>query len=208
MTAERLAEIAARAAAATPGPWCADGWEIYRGAEYVGGAKWIGETCRPNDTDGAVADAEFIAHAPEDVAALLAEVERLRKYWMGAVVTVSEQAERLARRDRELDAERQSVAQLRAELTPYEMLSPQICAAGKHQEWLVDSEYGHACPWCEIERLTALLQDSGALPVVEELDGCWRVRWREASPVQRGRFFRSRDEADAWMAKLKAGEVR
>jgi len=40
---------------------------------------------------------------------------------------------------------------LRTELAPYEMLAPQQCAAGKHADWLVDSEYAHACPWCAFE---------------------------------------------------------
>ncbi|MFE9199969.1 hypothetical protein ACFYMH_28510 [Streptomyces albidoflavus] len=57
-----LAEIAARAEAATAGPWCTDGAEIYQGDE----------------ADGGTADAAFVAHARTDVPALLAEVERLR----------------------------------------------------------------------------------------------------------------------------------
>jgi hypothetical protein len=77
LSEQQLAEIAARAEAATPGPWCTDAWEIYQGAEYVAGAKWIGETCRANDAEGACADSEFIAHARTDVPALLAEVGRL-----------------------------------------------------------------------------------------------------------------------------------
>lgn len=34
-----------------------------------------------------------------------------------------------------------------------EMLAPQQCPAGLHADWLVDSEYTHACPWCQIEKL-------------------------------------------------------
>lgn len=34
-----------------------------------------------------------------------------------------------------------------------EMLAPQQCPAGLHADWLVDSEYAHACPWCQIESL-------------------------------------------------------
>jgi hypothetical protein len=45
------------------------------------------------------------------------------------------------------------IQRLRAELAPYEMLAPQQCPAGKHADWLVDSEYAHACPWCRIEEL-------------------------------------------------------
>lgn len=47
------------------------------------------------------------------------------------------------------------VEELRKELAEYEMLNPQQCPAGKHADWLVDSEHAHACPWCEIDRLKA-----------------------------------------------------
>ncbi|MGW9638871.1 hypothetical protein ACWHAU_06890 [Streptomyces albidoflavus] len=75
---EYLAEIAARAEAATAGPWCTDGAELYQGDEYAWDAFWVGETCRADEADGGTADAAFIAAARTDVPALLAEVERLR----------------------------------------------------------------------------------------------------------------------------------
>ncbi|MFJ3563248.1 hypothetical protein [Streptomyces diastaticus] len=78
LSPEYLAEIAARAEAATAGPWCADGAEIYQGDEYVSYAFWVGETCRADEADGGTVDATFVAHARTDVPALLAEVERLR----------------------------------------------------------------------------------------------------------------------------------
>jgi hypothetical protein len=49
------------------------------------------------------------------------------------------------------------VHRLRAELAEYEVLNPQQCPAGKHADWLVDSEHTHACPWCEIDRQRALV---------------------------------------------------
>lgn len=52
MTPADLAAIRARLEAATPGPWTAKSFD-------------------PDD--------QFIAHAPSDIAALLAEVERLRR---------------------------------------------------------------------------------------------------------------------------------
>lgn len=58
------------------------------------------------------------------------------------------------------------VRRLRAELAPYEMLAPQQCQAGKHADWLVDSEYAHACPWCQIEELRAEPRP-GVRPAVE-----------------------------------------
>ncbi|WP_405960747.1 hypothetical protein OG235_27670 [Streptomyces sp. NBC_00024] len=92
LSAERLAEITARADAATAGPWCTDAWEIYQGAEYVPGISfWIGETCRGTSELGQDrADAAFVAAARSDVPALVAEVRR--------------QAARIA----ELEAERHS----------------------------------------------------------------------------------------------------
>ena len=77
LTAKRLTEIQARAEAATEGPWGVDG----------------NAQCGPEDSlsvypvrgGGAVAymqplwdDAKFIAHAREDIPALLAEIDRLR----------------------------------------------------------------------------------------------------------------------------------
>lgn len=45
------------------------------------------------------------------------------------------------------------VRRQRAELAAVGMLAPQQCPAGLHADWLVDSEYAHACPWCQIDRL-------------------------------------------------------
>lgn len=78
LSPEYLAEIAARAEAATAGPWCTDGAEIYQGDEYAWNAFWVGETCRADEADGGTVDAAFIAAARTDVPALAAEVERLR----------------------------------------------------------------------------------------------------------------------------------
>ncbi|MGW4919737.1 hypothetical protein ACWEPO_25980, partial [Streptomyces albidoflavus] len=78
LSPEYLAEIAARDEAATAGPWCTDGAEIYQGDEYAWDAFWVGETCRADEADGGTVDAAFIAAARTDVPALLAEVERLR----------------------------------------------------------------------------------------------------------------------------------
>lgn len=71
-----LEPIKARLAAATPGPWESD---IYPGSEnwvYVGGVRGPGPSLELGaDSSG---DAEFITNAPTDIAALVAEVERLR----------------------------------------------------------------------------------------------------------------------------------
>ncbi|MET8841475.1 hypothetical protein ABZW67_15445 [Streptomyces rubiginosohelvolus] len=47
------------------------------------------------------------------------------------------------------------VTDLEAQLAEYEVMNPQQCPAGKHADWLVDSEHAHACPWCRIEQLEA-----------------------------------------------------
>ena len=75
MTPERLQAIRARCEQATPGPWSwAPGYVLVsaRGdrilvLDYTYGPRQLTE-----------ADAEFVAHAREDVPALLEEVERLQ----------------------------------------------------------------------------------------------------------------------------------
>lgn len=67
--------IKARADAATPGPWEAKCIHVYMGGE---GQYRVGPPNRPPSFQGVVSpsDAEFFAHAREDVPALVAEVER------------------------------------------------------------------------------------------------------------------------------------
>lgn len=79
-----LTAIEQRANAATPGPWVNDGAEIY--ADIIGG-QWIGETLRLDDPTSE-SDAEFIAHARQDVDDLLAEVKRLTKGIEDTVATL------------------------------------------------------------------------------------------------------------------------
>ena len=87
----QLDEIDARAAAAAPGPW-----ERHHVYVYVGGPDGYGNVCafgEPRasttvgytplgygspDLDRQAANATFVAHAREDVPALVAEVRRLR----------------------------------------------------------------------------------------------------------------------------------
>lgn len=89
---EQLAQIRARADAATKGPWylrLTDETYRDRPAHYYIASEVRGIVdVRPDDAfyvattqrgnAQARADAEFIAHAREDVATLLAEIERLR----------------------------------------------------------------------------------------------------------------------------------
>lgn len=71
---ERLQEIRARLDAATPGPWKRDRHEILT-VDVDDETGW--ETCIA-DAYGDPADADLIAHAPDDLRWLLDEVERLR----------------------------------------------------------------------------------------------------------------------------------
>lgn len=96
LSAEWLAEVEARADAATEGPWCTDSWEIYQGTEYVPGISfWIGETCRGTSELGQDrADAAFVAAARSDVPALVAEVRRLNEVLSDAAEALRANAER------------------------------------------------------------------------------------------------------------------
>ena len=71
MTAERLAEIEARANAATPGPW----WPEHRGVMAEGVE--IVDDCAVAGWDAYPENQAFIAAARTDVPALVAEVRRL-----------------------------------------------------------------------------------------------------------------------------------
>lgn len=82
MTEEQLQAIEARAAAATEGEWFAnnnDGYSIWRikAPGFIAIADVIGDSA---ETD---ANAAFIAHAREDVPALVAEVRRLQEHIAG-----------------------------------------------------------------------------------------------------------------------------
>jgi hypothetical protein len=78
MPAEQLDAIEQRANAALPGLWWNDGHEIYVGEPGVPAASmWIGETCVVDLPDYGDANGAFMAHARQDVPALLAEVRRL-----------------------------------------------------------------------------------------------------------------------------------
>ena len=74
MTPERLAEIEARAEAATEGPW--EAWDRGIGFEVHVNAECLNSEFRETFRQ---ADAEFIAAARTDVPDLLAEVRRLHQ---------------------------------------------------------------------------------------------------------------------------------
>lgn len=91
---DRLEEIKARAEKATPGPWSADdehgdipgaerAWcvsKITESGDYSHDIAYLSTDCADPIGTQETADAEFIAHAREDIPWLVAEVERLREY--------------------------------------------------------------------------------------------------------------------------------
>lgn len=84
MTAERIGQIRARLASATPGP-----------RDHGNGYVWIRTGHQPGDPDVpdtrivqcSERDAEFIAAAPDDIAWLLAEIERMQRIIQGKYET-------------------------------------------------------------------------------------------------------------------------
>lgn len=87
MTPEQLSEIEARLRAATPGPWTKDhrGGGVVRGStliEFVRGSSYtqvaLAVGLHEKEAGGQEENATFIANAPADIAALIAEVKRLR----------------------------------------------------------------------------------------------------------------------------------
>jgi hypothetical protein len=75
MTDIDIAAIKARADRARPGPWFRKDEHVIADDDH---ARLISTVCDWDDVPQQYRDAEFIAHAREDVPALIAEVERLR----------------------------------------------------------------------------------------------------------------------------------
>jgi hypothetical protein len=79
ITNEQLTEIRARCGAATPGPWIAGQDEIFSTSQTSDGIQSVvlsrvsGRETYPSESD-----AEFIAHAPQDVPALLDYIYALK----------------------------------------------------------------------------------------------------------------------------------
>ena len=87
LTEEQLKAIEERAAKATPGPWFldVDGWP-YRGGKYDGIVPYWDDQREPPGEGNPYSPSsisfdtlEFVAHAREDVPALLEEVKRLQE---------------------------------------------------------------------------------------------------------------------------------
>lgn len=77
MTEERINEIRARLAAASPGPWRIGPVFDEPQETIVCDAQMVANTVHGND----MPNAALIAHAPTDIADLLDEVDRLRAFW-------------------------------------------------------------------------------------------------------------------------------
>lgn len=72
--------IEARANASTPGPWCEhpNGSSVWSGTEYDCEDMSQRHVANTRQDERGVVDAEFIAHARQDIPSLLAEVKHLR----------------------------------------------------------------------------------------------------------------------------------
>lgn len=77
MTEEELQKIEARLKAAEPSPWKRSGLTVVVG-RYMDEGYVIADCGHHESPDTAPDNATFIAHAPTDIAALIAEVRRLR----------------------------------------------------------------------------------------------------------------------------------
>lgn len=114
LSAERLAEIREYEQKATPGPWTARHgitpearWHV--GYAEVGcsvGPRWVAvsQPYKVETADGLIPnphsahdDAEFIAHARQDVADLLVDVDRLKAEYAKAIDTVRHTAEAMVK---------------------------------------------------------------------------------------------------------------
>ena len=75
MTEDDIAQIKARAQAATAGPWTSyiESRDMYSGSDFI-------QTAREDIylTGATTADYDFIAHARQDIPNLIAEIERLK----------------------------------------------------------------------------------------------------------------------------------
>ena len=97
MTDIDLAPIKERLAKATPGPWRV--WQNpHKKSDVAVETAWSHSDCE-GDTELITAylptcgDAEFIAHSPEDIAALIGEVERLRRSGATLGLVIKEQCQ-------------------------------------------------------------------------------------------------------------------
>lgn len=80
ISSQELAEIAARAEAARPGPWISwvEGRDHQSGSNIITVGKPEAEEADIELMGATVADQDFIAAAREDVPRLIAEIRRLR----------------------------------------------------------------------------------------------------------------------------------
>ena len=122
--------IKGRLTAATPGPWRRDG---NHRAKVRGGDGDTLTRVVPESSDEPwsltdEANADLIAHAPGDIAALIAEVERLREVNDGYLLEMGRQHALLRDQKRGENAERAAVvAWLREQVADWEGLGADAC---------------------------------------------------------------------------------
>ncbi|MFD8251945.1 hypothetical protein [Streptomyces werraensis] len=233
MTPERLAEIAARAAAATPGPW-----GFYDGDNYADVAADLDQTSRgsysyrekvarledenywddpaheDHDEERApeqmAANAAFIAHAREDVPALLARVAELEAERHTTNEALSEAAEALRRqRDRITDLEAAQAEAVSVSETLYQRLVDEKLAGSALYAALTmptTPEQRQAA----LDRFHAVAQKTGQLHApTEQADaaGCGCPRNVIDGDVG-GHFFKKGALSDSPVACIYCGAVK
>jgi flavin-dependent dehydrogenase len=106
-----LEAIKARLSAATPGPWRRDGNHRakVRGGDGDTLTRVVPESSDEPWSPTDEANADLIAHAPGDIAALIAEVERLREVNDGYLLEMGRQHALLREQKRGENAERAAV---------------------------------------------------------------------------------------------------
>jgi len=135
---DRPAEIAARAAAATPGPWEVDpgGWQVRSGVCNICGTFHCHQMHDGGRTDGEhpiQPDADFIAHAREDIPWLLAELARRETQIERMIVLIKRQDELLGSLESDLNRHLIPVVQAarRRHYLPEEFSTMCSCGMGK-----------------------------------------------------------------------------
>ncbi len=162
MTDQRIAEIAARCEAATPGPWewktCGD-TNMYVEAECLKGVISLEDDYPGYPEYGEhlimellQADADFIAHAREDIPALLAEVRRLQAQLAERNKECETQYELLAEKNQQLAASQRREKAAVRDLSTYKdcgfcmhLQDQQYCYKNCQRHVDVDNFRTHPC---------------------------------------------------------------
>lgn len=172
-------EIRAREQAATPGPWV-----THRpSGEYVRNPETNFEVCMTRRSY----DAEFIAHAREDIPWLLDENEQLKRLAGESIYTVRKQAKEIARLTTRVE-------ELEAELAGYREAEPPCKVGDAIYILTADSPMG-----IEETKITKieLVKNSYSIQAPCVYDDWGKARWKFSKKDLNVRCFLTREEAKA-----------